>query len=54
MELILVGAHPYKIKEQNSKTYYTTFTSYKYFRRRFLQGFNNHICDFPYCKVNII
>ena len=40
MELISVGAHPYKIKKQNSKMYYTIFTEpYKYFRRGFLQSF---------------
>ena len=39
MELISVEAHHYKIKKQNSKMYYTTFTEpYKYFRRGFLQG----------------
>ena len=41
MELISVGAHPYKIKKQNSKMYYTIFTEpYKYFRRGFLQSLN--------------
>ena len=40
MELISVGAHPYKIKKQNSKMYYTIFTEpYKYFRRGFLQSY---------------
>ena len=36
MGLISVGTHPYKIKKQNSKMYYTTFTEpYKYFRKGF-------------------
>ena len=35
MELTSVVAYPYKIKKQNSKMYYTTFTEpYKYFRRK--------------------
>ena len=41
MELIIVEVHHYKIKKQNSKMYYITFTGpYKYFRRWFLQGYN--------------
>ena len=41
MELIIVEVHHYKIKKQNSKMYYITFTGpYKYFRRWFLQGLN--------------
>ena len=44
MELISVGAHPYKIKKQNSKMHYTIFTEpYKYFRRGFLQSLNLNI-----------
>ena len=36
MGLISVGTHHYKIKKQNSKMYYTTFTEpYKYFRKGF-------------------
>ena len=39
MELIVVEVHYYRIKKQNSKMYYITFTDpYKYFKRWFLQG----------------
>ena len=36
MEQIVVGVHDYKIKKQNLKMFYTTFTEpYKYFRDGF-------------------
>jgi len=40
MVLILVEVQDYRIKKQNSKMYYITFTEpYKFFRRGFLQGY---------------
>ena len=46
MGLISVGTHHYKIKKQNSKRYYTTFTEpYKYFRKGFYKVY--------YCIVYI-
>ena len=40
MEETIVRVHNYKIKKQNSKTYYITFTEpHKYFRGWFLQSY---------------
>ncbi len=51
MELIAVEVHHYRIKKQNSKMYYITFTEpYKYFNKGFLQGYNfiSFFCCYTY------
>ena len=54
MELIIIEVHHYKIKKQNSKMYYITFTGpYKYFRRWFLQG-STFCCQSQYNNIYII
>jgi hypothetical protein len=56
MGLISVGTHPYKIKKQNSKMYYTTFTEpYKYFRKGFYKVFHGILLFYiVYSTMNFI